>query len=53
MTKFGVQLPNFSGFDPGDLFDHIAGLAAAAEEARFDSVWGHGSFLPAAALGRA
>jgi F420-dependent oxidoreductase-like protein len=39
MTKFGVQLPNFSGFDPADLFDHIAGLATTAEEAGFDSVW--------------
>jgi F420-dependent oxidoreductase-like protein len=39
MTKCGVQLPNFSGFDPADLFDHVAGLATAAEEAGFDSVW--------------
>ena len=39
MTKFGVQLPNFSGFDPADLFDHIAGLATTAEDAGFDSVW--------------
>lgn len=39
MTKFGVQLPNFSGFDPADLFDHVAGLATAAEDGGFDSVW--------------
>ena len=39
MTKIGVQLPNFSGFDPGDLFDHIADLATSAEESGFDSVW--------------
>jgi F420-dependent oxidoreductase-like protein len=39
MTKFGVQLPNFSGLDPADLFDHVAGLAVTAEEAGFDSVW--------------
>src|SRR5450432_4226897 len=39
MTKFGVQLPNFSGFDPADLFDHIAGLATTAEDSGFDSVW--------------
>ena len=39
MTKFGVQLPNFSGFDPADLFEHVAGLATTAEEAGFDSVW--------------
>jgi F420-dependent oxidoreductase-like protein len=38
MTRFGVQLPNFSGFDPAGLFDHVAGLATAAEEAGFDSV---------------
>jgi F420-dependent oxidoreductase-like protein len=39
MTKFGVQLPNFSGFDPADLFEHVAGLATTAEGAGFDSVW--------------
>jgi F420-dependent oxidoreductase-like protein len=39
MTKIGVQLPNFSGFEPVDLFGHIAGLATAAEESGFDSVW--------------
>ena len=26
MTRFGIQLPNFSGFDPGDLFDHARNL---------------------------
>jgi len=39
MTKFGVQLPNFSGFDPADLFDHVVGLATAVEDAGFDSLW--------------
>src|ERR1700683_2364597 len=39
MTRFGIQLPNFSGFDPADLFDHVAGLVTTAEEAGFDSVW--------------
>jgi F420-dependent oxidoreductase-like protein len=39
MTRIGVQLPNFSGFDSGDLFDHVAGLATAAEDSGFDSVW--------------
>jgi len=34
-----VQLPYFSGFEPAGLFDHVAGLAVAAEEAGFDSVW--------------
>src|SRR5580704_2402956 len=39
MTRFGVQLPNFSGFDPADLFDHVAGLVTTAEDAGLDSVW--------------
>jgi F420-dependent oxidoreductase-like protein len=39
MTSYGVQLPNFSGFAPGDLFDHVVGLATAAESSGFDSVW--------------
>ncbi|HEV8063483.1 MAG TPA: LLM class F420-dependent oxidoreductase [Acidimicrobiales bacterium] len=39
MPRIGVQLPNFSGFGPADLFDHVASLAVAAEEAGFDSVW--------------
>ena len=39
MTKFGVQLPNFSGPEPADLFGHVAGLVTAAEEAGFDSLW--------------
>jgi F420-dependent oxidoreductase-like protein len=39
MTRFGVQLPSFSGVDPADLFEHVAGLVTAAEEAGFDSVW--------------
>jgi F420-dependent oxidoreductase-like protein len=34
-----VQLPNFSGFESAGLFDHVSGLAVAAEEAGFDSVW--------------
>jgi F420-dependent oxidoreductase-like protein len=39
MTKIGVQLPNFSGSDPADLFEHVASLATAAEDAGFASVW--------------
>lgn len=39
MTRIGVQLPNFSGFEPADLFEHIAGLAMSAERSGFDSVW--------------
>jgi F420-dependent oxidoreductase-like protein len=51
MTKFGVQLPNFSGFDPADLFGHVAGLATAAEEAGFDSVWVMDHFFQLPPLG--
>jgi F420-dependent oxidoreductase-like protein len=51
MTKFGVQLPSFSGFDPADLFGHIAGLATAAEEAGFASVWVMDHFFQLPPLG--
>jgi len=51
MTKFGVQLPNFSGFDPADLFEHVAGLATAAENAGFDSVWVMDHFFQLPPLG--
>src|SRR6202451_293065 len=51
MTKFGVQLPNFSGFDPADLFEHIVGLATTAEEAGFDSVWVMDHFFQLPPLG--
>lgn len=51
MTRFGVQLPNFSGFDSADLFDHIAGLATTAEESGFDSVWVMDHFFQLPPLG--
>ena len=51
MTKFGVQLPNFSGLDPADLFEHVAALATTAEEAGFDSVWVMDHFYQLPALG--
>ena len=51
MTKFGVQLPNFSGFDPADLFDHVAGLVTTAEAAGFDSVWVMDHFFQLPPLG--
>jgi F420-dependent oxidoreductase-like protein len=51
MTKFGVQLPNFSGPEPAGLFEHIAGLATAAEDAGFDSVWLMDHFYQLPALG--
>jgi F420-dependent oxidoreductase-like protein len=51
VTKFGVQLPNFSGLDQADLFDHVAGLAVAAEDAGFDSVWVMDHFFQLPSLG--
>jgi F420-dependent oxidoreductase-like protein len=51
MTKFGVQLPNFSGFDPADLFEHVSGLATTAEAAGFDSVWVMDHFFQLPPLG--
>src|SRR3954465_12524326 len=51
MTRFGVQLPSFSGFDPADLFDHVAGLTTTAEEAGFDSVWVMDHFFQLPPLG--
>ena len=51
MTSFGVQLPNFSGPDSIDLFEHIAGLATAAEGSGFDSVWVMDHFFQLPPLG--
>jgi F420-dependent oxidoreductase-like protein len=51
MTKFGVQLPNFSGFEPADLFEHVAGLATATEDAGFDSLWVMDHFFQLPPLG--
>ncbi len=51
MTKFGVQLPYFSGFESADLFEHVAGLAMAAEDAGFDSVWVMDHFFQLPAMG--
>jgi F420-dependent oxidoreductase-like protein len=51
MTKYGVQLPNFSGPAPADLFEHVAGLATAAETAGFDSVWVMDHFFQLPPLG--
>jgi hypothetical protein len=51
MTRFGVQLPSFSGFDPADLFDHVAGLTTTAENAGFDSVWVMDHFFQLPPLG--
>ncbi len=51
MTRIGIQLPNFSGFDPDDLFGRIAGLATTAEESGFDSVWVMDHYFQLPALG--
>jgi F420-dependent oxidoreductase-like protein len=51
MTAFGIQLPNFSGFDSGDLFEHIEGLSVAADTSGFDSVWVMDHFFQLPALG--
>jgi F420-dependent oxidoreductase-like protein len=51
MTRFGVQLPSFSGFDSADLFDHMTGLATTAEEGGFDSVWVMDHFFQLPPLG--
>lgn len=51
MTDFGVQLPNFSGVDTGDLFEHVAGLATAAESGGFRSLWVMDHYLQLPPLG--
>jgi F420-dependent oxidoreductase-like protein len=51
MTKFGVQLPSFSGYDSGDLFEHVVELATAAEGSGFDSVWVMDHFFQLPPLG--
>src|SRR5438445_12125162 len=40
MVRFGLQIPNFTLGVPDDqLFERVAGMAVAAEESGFDSVW--------------
>ena len=41
MTKFGLQIPNFTFADVPDreMFEHVADLALAGEQAGFESVW--------------
>src|SRR5580700_10374190 len=51
MTKVGLQLPAFSGFASAGLFDHIVGLATAAEGSGFDSVWVMDHYFQLPALG--
>jgi F420-dependent oxidoreductase-like protein len=51
MTRFGVQLPNFSGPTPDRLFDHVSGLASAADTSGFDSLWVMDHFFQLPPLG--
>jgi len=41
MTTFGLQLPNFTyeGVPDNEMFEHVARLAEAGEEAGFESLW--------------
>jgi F420-dependent oxidoreductase-like protein len=41
MTKFGLQIPNFTfaGVPDREMFEHVADLAVAGEQSGFDSVW--------------
>jgi len=40
MTKFGLQIPNFSfGGPDSEIFEKVTELALAAEQTGFDSVW--------------
>jgi F420-dependent oxidoreductase-like protein len=41
MTKFGLQIPNFTfaGVPDREMFEQVADLAVAGEQAGFDSVW--------------
>ena len=40
MLRFGLQIPNFTlGVPDDELFERVAGMAVAAEESGFDSVW--------------
>ncbi len=53
MTHFGLQLPSFTFADVSDdmLFERIAGIALAAEEAGFDSFWVMDHYHQIAAIG--
>jgi F420-dependent oxidoreductase-like protein len=53
MPRFGLQLPSFTFRDVPDdgLFEHVAGLAAAGEDAGFASLWVMDHFWQLPALG--
>lgn len=53
MTRFGIQLPNFTfpGLDDAELADQVAAMAVAAEGGRADSVWVMDHFFQVPPLG--
>ena len=54
MTRFGLQLPNFTfGVPDGELFETFADMAAAGEESGFESLWVMDHFYQLPALGGA
>jgi len=54
MTRFGLQLPNFTfGLDDRDMFGRVADLATAGEESGFTSIWVMDHFYQLPALGGA
>jgi len=54
MTTYGLQLPKFTFSVPDDkLFEHVAGMATAADGAGFSSLWVMDHFYQLPALGGA
>lgn len=54
MTRFGLQLPNFTlGVPDVELFDRVVEMAVAAEESGFSSLWVMDHFYQLPALGGA
>ncbi|MCZ6785200.1 MAG: LLM class F420-dependent oxidoreductase, partial [Proteobacteria bacterium] len=54
MTRLGFQIPNFTlpGTDDADLFERVSGMARAAEDAGFDTVFVMDHFYQLPMLGR-
>ena len=54
MTTFGLQLPKFTFPVPdAELFEHVAGMATAADDAGFSSLWVMDHFYQLPGLGGA
>jgi F420-dependent oxidoreductase-like protein len=54
MTRFGLQLPNFTfGVDDREMFGRVVELATAAEDSGFSSLWVMDHFYQLPALGGA